>query len=156
MSDSSSIQVPAAEGCAFCDYLGGRRPYTIAWRSKITAILVTREQRGSSHVLVVPVAHRETILDLREPELSELMRTIVMAARAIDAAEGRPGIAVWQNNGVTVDQTIPHVHFHVAGSLPGSGGTERGAVDELGLDVTEEIARRLRLHLSQAATVDTD
>src|SRR5207245_9357412 len=116
---------PTAYACACCDYLRGQRPYTIVWRSEATAILVTREQRGSSHVLVIPVAHRETILDLREPETSELMETIVMAARAIDAADGEPGIAIWQNNGVDVDQTIPHVHFHVASSLP-EGGTERG------------------------------
>jgi histidine triad (HIT) family protein len=99
---------------------------------------------------VVPVAHRETILDLQEPEMSQLMETLVMAAHVIAAADRQPGIAVWQNNGVDVDQTIPHVHFHVASSLP-EGGTERGEVQELSVDETDAIARRLKPHVEGAA-----
>jgi histidine triad (HIT) family protein len=71
------------------------------------------------------------------------MQNVVRAARAIDAADGRPGIAVWQNNGIAADQTIPHVHFHVAGTFP-DGGTERGHVKELSVEETDRIADRLR------------
>jgi histidine triad (HIT) family protein len=71
---------------------------------------------------------------------------VVESARAIDASEERPGIAVWQNNGVGADQTIPHVHFHVAGTLPG-GGTEWGDVDELSVAQTDQLAARLRPYL---------
>ena len=59
-----SLQLPAAKRCSFCDYLSGKRPFTILDRDEKTAILVTREQRGRGHVLVIPVAHRETILDI--------------------------------------------------------------------------------------------
>lgn len=145
MSDSH-LNVPQTERCAFCDYLANRRPFTVLWRDAETAILVTREQRGRGHVLVVPVQHRETILDLTLAEASALMSQVVAAARAIDEAFGRPGIAIWQNNGLAAHQTIPHVHFHVAGTLPG-GDTERGQVRELPLDETDEIARLLEPHL---------
>jgi histidine triad (HIT) family protein len=150
MTSGSGLDVPVMDACAFCSYLSGQRPFTVLWRSDATAILVTREQRGSTHLLVVPVAHRETILDLREPEMSRLMETLVIAARIIAAADGRPGIAVWQNNGIDVDQTIPHVHFHVASSLR-DGGTERGEVEELSVEETDAIARRLGPHLGDMA-----
>jgi histidine triad (HIT) family protein len=81
------------------------------------AVLVTREQRGISHVLVMPVIHRESILDVTDQEAGALMEVIRRAARAIDWADGRPGIAIWQNNGLPAHQTIPHLHFHVAGTL---------------------------------------
>lgn len=142
----SHIEVPDADRCAFCDYLAGRRPFTVLRRDTETAILVTREQRGSGHVLVVPVRHRPTILDVTPSEASALISQVVAAARAIDEAFGRPGIAVWQNNGLAANQTIPHVHFHVAGTLPG-GDTERGEVEELSLEATDAIALLLAPHL---------
>ncbi len=140
---SGSIEVPTTQTCSFCDYLTGRRPYTILLRSELYAILVTREQRGRSHLLVIPIFHRPTIIDLSTQESAALMEGVVLAARAIDAAEGSPGIAIWQNNGVPAHQTIPHVHFHVAGTLP-NGGTEWGHVPELAVQQTEDIACRLR------------
>jgi histidine triad (HIT) family protein len=103
-------------------------------------------------VLVVPVRHRESILDVTDEEAAALMRGIRRAARAIDWAEGRPGIAIWQNNGIPAHQSIPHLHFHVAATIPG-GGTNWDDVNELTLTETEEIAERLRTaearHLSQ-------
>jgi histidine triad (HIT) family protein len=139
---ASHIELPQTDSCAFCDYLSGRRPYTVLCRSDLAAILVTREQRGSAHLLVVPVRHRPTLLDLDEQEANAVMSLLRRAAGAIDSTEQRPGIAVWQNNGVPADQTIPHVHFHVAGTLP-QGGTERGRVEELSLEQTDKIAARL-------------
>jgi histidine triad (HIT) family protein len=138
--------MPDADRCAFCDYLTGRRQFTVLRRDSNTATLVTREQRGRGHVLVVPVRHRPTILDLTPSEAAAVMAQVVAAARAIDAAYGRPGIAIWQNNGVAANQTIPHVHFHVAGTLPG-GDTERGQVEELSVAATDAIARLLEPHL---------
>jgi len=73
------------------------------------------------------------------------------AARLIDDAYGRPGISVWQNNGVGADQTVSHLHFHVAGTLD-QGGTERGDVQEISIEQTETIAERLRFSLRYLPT----
>ena len=148
MSDESSLQVPEKEPCAFCEYLTGRRPFTVLWREKEVAVLVTREQRGISHLLVLPVHHRETILDLKRREAEPLMIAIRDAAAAVDEAYERPGIAIWQNNGLPAHQQIPHLHFHVAGTLAG-GGTDFGDVPELSVTETDEIAERLRPFISK-------
>lgn len=143
MTASGHLAIPTVEPCPFCDYISGRRAYTVLRRGSLTTMLVTREQRGVSHVLVLPTRHAPTLLDLTRDESAELMQEIVLAARAIDAVEQRPGIALWQNNGVPADQTIPHAHFHVAGTLP-QGGTDRGHVEELSVAETDRIAARLR------------
>jgi histidine triad (HIT) family protein len=148
MTDSSSLDMPQSAPCAFCDYLAGRRPYTTWIRDDLMAVLVTREQRGISHVLVMPVIHRESILDVTDQEAGALMEVIRRAARAIDWADGRPGIAIWQNNGLPAHQTIPHLHFHVAGTLPG-GGTNWDETTELSVAETETIAEKLRAAESQ-------
>jgi len=143
MSQTSAIHLPNEGDCAFCAYLRGDRPYTILFKTMHTATLVTREQRGEPHLLVLPLRHMTTILDLTDSEATHLMVAVREAARTIDRAYGRPGIAIWQNNGVPAGQAISHLHFHVAGTLQ-QGGTERGAVEEISVAETDKIAKRLR------------
>ena len=140
------ILLPTPECCSFCDYLSGVRPFAFLERTALTATLVTREQRGSAHVLVIPVAHRETVLDLDASDGAALMAAVQRSARAIAAADDPEGIAVWQNNGTPAHQSVPHVHVHVASTLPG-GGTEWGEVPLLSLEQTAAVADRLRPHL---------
>ncbi|WP_280410271.1 HIT family protein [Nocardia brasiliensis] len=142
MTDTS-LDVPKTDRCAFCDYLSGRRPFTVLCRSEKVAILVTREQRGIGHVIVIPTRHVPTLLELDEKERHAIIDAVAAVAGAIDDAFERPGIAVWQNNGIAAHQTIPHVHFHVAGTLPG-GSTEFGDVPELSVEETDRIAARIR------------
>jgi histidine triad (HIT) family protein len=97
--------------------------------------------------LVIPVAHRETLLELEPSEGSAIMSSVIAAGRAITLAYKSEGLAVWQNNGRSAHQAIPHVHFHVAGTLP-EGGTEWGYVEEDSLFETEAIAARLRPFLT--------
>lgn len=141
--ESGHLELPDDGDCAFCAYLDGSRPYTVLARDAQVAVLVTREQRGVSHLLVVPVRHAPTILDLDDAEADALMTWLRRAAAAIDRADRRPGIAVWQNNGVAAGQAIGHFHFHVAGTLP-EGGTTFDEVPELDLESTEAIADRLK------------
>ncbi|HJV70038.1 HIT family protein [Ideonella sp.] len=138
-----NIVLPDGGECAFCAYLSGRRPYTFLSRTSSVATLVTREQRGEPHLLVIPLRHVSTILELTDAEASSIAIAVREAARAIDWAYARSGIAVWQNNGVPAGQTIGHLHFHVAGTLD-SGGTNWGAVPERSISETEVIADRLR------------
>jgi histidine triad (HIT) family protein len=142
MRSTNSLELPDNVTCAFCAYLRGLKPYTISRRNDQIAVLVTREQRGKPHLLILPVHHRETILDLNNEEAAALMIGIRQAARAINEAYQRPGIAVWQNNGIPANQTISHVHFHVAGTLD-RGGTEWGDVEELSLEETNSISDQL-------------
>lgn len=149
MTDQSNIELPDDGPCVFCAYIRGDRPYTILSKTSETATLVTRHQRGQPHVLVVPLRHAPTLLDLSDAEAASLGKAVRAAANAIHRAYSRPGIAVWQNNGVPAGQKVSHVHFHVAGTLE-QGGTERGAVDELSVAETDRIARKLRLEIEPA------
>jgi histidine triad (HIT) family protein len=104
---------------------------------------VTREQRGDPHLLVLPIRHVPTILELTDTEVAAVAIQVREAAALIDRAHSKTGIAVWQNNGVPAGQSISHVHFHVAGTLA-NGGTEFGQVSELSVAETDKLAERLR------------
>ena len=148
------LLLPSEERCSFCAYLADERPYTILERGSLTALLVTFEPRGIGHVLAIPIEHRVTLLDLRPAEASALMEATIRAARAIQAAFDPEGIAVWQNNGLPAHQSVPHVHFHVAGTLPG-GGTNWGEVERLPIEETDRIAARLSPHLTPTRWLST-
>jgi histidine triad (HIT) family protein len=132
--------------CAFCTYLRGDVPYTILERGPVVSVLVTFEQRGLGHVLVIPTVHRPTILELTPAEATEVMATTIRCTQAIVGAYDPAGVAVWQNNGIPAHQSVPHVHVHVAGTFPGRG-TEFGDVPRLPTSETDAIADRLRPHL---------
>jgi histidine triad (HIT) family protein len=119
------LELPPDEPCWFCRYLAGTAPYTILERDDITATLVTFEQRGQGHVLVIPIRHVNAVIDLAPDEQWAVMDAVARATRAILGAFDPSGVAVWQNNGLPAHQTVPHVHVHVAGTLV-NGGTERG------------------------------
>ena len=143
---SSSLVMHPTERCVFCHFLSGQWPFTILARNDLVAIMVTREQRGLGHLLVVPLAHRETILDLEPDEASEIMAWVQAASRAVLDAYQCTGLAIWQNNGAAAHQRVPHVHFHVAGTLP-EGGTIFDAVPLLTKEDTDAIGERIRPHL---------
>jgi histidine triad (HIT) family protein len=143
MNTKSNIDLPENNACAFCAYLKGERPYTILSKTDKTATFVTREQRGHPHLLVLPLRHVPTILELTDEEAAAVAVEVRNAAFLIDRAYSKPGIAVWQNNGTPAGQAISHVHFHVAGTLPG-GGTEFGDVEEISVDETDKIASILK------------
>ncbi len=88
MSNSGHLDVPGMDECAFCQYIAGKRPYTVLRRAQLTVTLVTREQRGISHVLVLPVRHVPTILELTADESSDLMRDIVVLPERSIALSG--------------------------------------------------------------------
>lgn len=140
------LQIPTNDDCAFCDYLGGTRPFTVLWRDANVAVLVTREQRGVDHLLVLPRQHYATVLDIPDSTAGDLMIAIRDAAKTISRTSDPKGIAVWQNNGVPAHQAIAHLHFHVAGTLP-TDGTELGDVPELSVASTDAIASRLLPHI---------
>jgi histidine triad (HIT) family protein len=142
MRTVSAIQIPDNDGCAFCAYLKKERPYTILSRTDDTATFVTREQRGNPHLLVIPIRHVPTIIEMTDKEAASVAVAVRDAAILIDHAYSKPGIAVWQNNGIPAGQAISHVHFHVAGTLDG-GGTEFGHVEEISVEETDAIARKL-------------
>jgi histidine triad (HIT) family protein len=140
------LVLPAESPCAFCEDLAGARPCTILDRDDLVALIVPHQQRGQGHVLVIPIEHRVTILDLTAPERAAVMDATVRVAMALTDAFDPEGIAVWQNNGVPAFQSVPHVHVHVAGTLPG-GGTDWGDTPRLSGDEADAIAEQIRPHL---------
>ncbi|NDL64257.1 HIT family protein [Acerihabitans arboris] len=142
--NSTRIILPDNNCCAFCDYLNGVRPFSILHRDDLVAVLITREQRGDPHLLVIPVRHVPTIIEVNSDELAQIGIALRQVTKAIVKSYNKKGVSIWQNNGISASQSIAHLHFHIAGTLD-NGGTNWGDVPELTLSETDIICDRIKL-----------
>jgi histidine triad (HIT) family protein len=71
------------------------------------------------HVLVCPVEHVDTLLELPEPLMVPLVGVAQRVARALAEALGAQGTFVAINN--VVSQSVPHLHVHVVPRTKGDG-----------------------------------
>lgn len=71
------------------------------------------------HLLIIPHAHIETIVDL-EPSHAELIGKVYLAAGKIAEAEGfaADGFRVVANCNRDGGQTVFHIHFHLLAGRP--------------------------------------
>ena len=146
VSSGMPLDVPLLEPCPFCAFLARERPYALLETGAAASIMVTQEQRGTPHLLVITNSHCPTLLDLAVDDAAAVMQATVRAGKAVAAAYDPPGIGVWQNNGRASNQTVPHFHVHLCGTWPDAPPIW-GEVTPISLQEAEAIADRLRPHL---------
>ena len=108
------FEMPIWDPCPFCDIAAGRsetRHVIDATEKTLTFINIRQFEIGQ--LLVIPRRHAPTILDLRNDEAAEIMNKVRTAADALTETFNPDGITVYQNNGVTSLQEVPHFHIHV-------------------------------------------
>ncbi|MHB8191143.1 MAG: HIT family protein [Ferrimicrobium sp.] len=97
--------------CAFCTTIREpNHPYLIT-RDNFSAVIVDRAPVAFGHVLVVPIRHVTTIIDLDDTELCHFatrLRALIAAVPLACKAEG----ALTLTNTI-VGQEVMHLHTHV-------------------------------------------
>ncbi|MCU1499337.1 MAG: family hydrolase, partial [Acidimicrobiales bacterium] len=97
--------------CAFCRIITGDLPAHVVLDDETCLGFLDVRPVFPGHVLLVPKAHHETLVDL-PPELVEpLFANARRLAAAVPAAMGAAGTFVAMNN--KVSQSVPHLHVHV-------------------------------------------
>ena len=98
-------------GCAFCEIVSGERDAFVVLEDELTLAFLDARPLFPGHSLLVPRAHRETLLDLPDSELPDLFGNARLLARAMEEGLGAEGSFVAINN--RVSQSVPHLHVHV-------------------------------------------
>jgi histidine triad (HIT) family protein len=121
-----------------------------------TLAFLNPRQFRVGHVLVIPKRHAPSLLELDPAESALVAQHAHRIARAIVGALDPSGINVFQNNGRTAGQTIPHYHVHLVPTYPGetprvtaSDDIERTPHAEL-----MQLASRVIAHLPPVVDVD--
>jgi histidine triad (HIT) family protein len=107
------IVLPPYDACAFCRYLAREVECAFVAENDRAAAFMNRAQFERGAMLVIPLAHRETVLEIEDEEIASVYRLARAVARAAVDALGAVGVNVFQNNGERSGQHIPHFHVHV-------------------------------------------
>ena len=139
------LPLPEPGFCAFCSAMAETPPWpAIVEVRDGVLVFVPPEQRGPLHVLVSPVRHAPTVLDLSGGEVNAVFCRVQQVARAVVALTRPTGVHVFQNNGTGAEQTVPHLHVHVVARWTDQNRSPFGPADKLTLDERAERASQLR------------
>ena len=103
------------ENCLFCKIIAGDIPSTKVYEDECCYAFRDINPQAPTHILVVPKAHVENIVEAADlPD--ETLAGVIRAIGKIAGQEGLPGgFRVISNCGPDACQSVPHLHFHILG-----------------------------------------
>ena len=108
-----------AEADIACAIIQGRLAAEVVLRTDQVIAFLDHRPVFKGHVLVCPVQHVDTLLDLPDDLVLPLIGTCRRIAAAMGPALGALGTFVAINN--VVSQSVPHLHVHVVPRSKGDG-----------------------------------
>lgn len=134
--------------CVFCQVVGGELAASVVLDEPDVVAFLDQTPVFKGHVLVVPRAHHETLLDVPAPLLEPLFATVQRVQRAVMASLDAKGAFVAMNN--VVSQSVPHLHVHVVPRTKGDGlkGFFWPRVKYADVDERDAYASRIRAALA--------
>ena len=107
------FELPLYNACSFCQDIARDRECAFVAENEHALAEVDERQYERGAMLVIPRAHRESVLDIEPVEIAGVYSLVREIARAATAAFGAVGMNVFQNNGSKAGQHEPHFHVHV-------------------------------------------
>ena len=99
--------------CIFCKLANHEIPTTIVYENDLATAFEDADPQAPVHVLVVPKAHHENIVD-NVP--AETLAAMVDAVKHVAEIKGLgDGFRIIANTGAAAGQTVMHLHWHVLG-----------------------------------------
>jgi histidine triad (HIT) family protein len=99
--------------------LRGELPSHRVYEDDATLAIMDVMPTADGHTLVIPKAASRNILDAEPATLASAIATTQRIARAVKAAFGADGVAVYQFNEPASGQSVFHLHFHVVPRFEG-------------------------------------
>lgn len=109
------------EHCTFCDLIQGSAEVSVCHEDADSIAFMDIQPVNSGHVLVIPRAHYNSLLDV-PPELgTHLFRVTMRLAGAIRKVTGCNDLNIVVNSGAAAGQDEPHYHVHIIPRRPDDG-----------------------------------
>jgi histidine triad (HIT) family protein len=102
-----------------CQIVSGELDAAVVWRSDEIVAFLDHRPVFKGHVLISPVQHVDSLLDLVPGLMIPLFTTAQRVARVLVDVLGAQGSFVAINN--VVSQSVPHLHVHVVPRTKGDG-----------------------------------
>jgi len=102
-----------------CRIIAGELPAQVVLRTPEVIAFLDHRPVFKGHLLICPIRHVTTLLDLPEELMTPLLVNAQRVAAAMGAALGADGTFVAMNN--VISQSVPHLHLHVVPRRKGDG-----------------------------------
>jgi histidine triad (HIT) family protein len=99
--------------CEFCKIIKGETAAEVLFKSEHAIAILDINPIHYGHVLVMPLRHRPTFLEVPSDELSDLINSVKTVSQAIVRTLNPPGFNIFSNNGKAAGQSVFHFHFHI-------------------------------------------
>ncbi|MBG0787366.1 MAG: HIT family protein [Anaerolineaceae bacterium] len=100
--------------CIFCRIASGELPASVVYEDESTIAFLDIQPINPGHVLVVPKAHAESLVDLSPEDAAQVMRVGRLMDKALRASELHcEGVNLFIADGKAAGQEVGHVHLHV-------------------------------------------
>lgn len=116
--EPGKVSASSGEACFVCEALA-QDPVRdaenqVVWRGPSTVVMLNRYPYNNGHLLVIPKAHRGSLLDFEGAELTEPVETIKVCMRVLDRMMEPQGYNVGLNQGRVAGAGLPgHLHWHI-------------------------------------------
>lgn len=97
--------------CIFCRIIKEDVPSYKVFEDEHSVAFLDTRPLFPGHVLLVPRAHRETLMDLPDDLIRPFFEAARTLAGAVETGMKADGVFVAANN--RVSQSVPHLHFHI-------------------------------------------
>ncbi len=99
--------------CIFCKIVNGEVPYDKIYENDYVIAFLNVKPSSPGHVLVIPKKHYNTMLDLPEDLLCDLIKTVQKISKAVLSVVDTDSFNLVVNTGKNAGQLVEHVHFHI-------------------------------------------
>ena len=99
--------------CEFCRIIRGETAAEVLFKSAHALAILDINPIHYGHVLVMPLRHYATFLEVPGDELSGLINAVKTVSQAVVRSLRPPGFNIFSNNGKAAGQSVFHFHFHI-------------------------------------------
>lgn len=108
--------------CLFCKIALKEIPARIVYEDENTMGFLDINPRALGHIMVIPKAHVETILDLEEKQIEPLFSAVKKITGLLNKAFKPDGFSIGINHGKWAGQEVNHLHVHIMPRWQNDGG----------------------------------
>ena len=129
--------------CVFCEIIKRKSPAHIVYENDKLISFLDIEPINEGHVLIVPKQHVDTIEELSDETLTDIMGVAKKIVTALKDIYGNEGYSIMQNGGAFNDVGHYHLHIFPRYSGDGFGWTDSGKQFEHSQNVADKITEAL-------------
>jgi histidine triad (HIT) family protein len=107
--------------CIFCDLIKGAAEVSVCFEDRDAIAFMDIQPVNPGHVLVVPRAHFESLVDIPRELAMHLFDVAMRLGPTVRRVSGADGMNVVVNSGAAAGQDVFHYHVHLIPRTAGDG-----------------------------------